>query len=284
LPPPLLRSARCSAVSEMSAPDRVAVVTGASRGIGAYITRALADDGYAVCLLARDGSAAARVADDIGSCGGLAMAMSVDVTDEVAVGAAVAAVLSAWGRIDLLVNNAGSIEREVPLWEADVDQWWSVITTNVRGPFLMTRAVVPHMIAAGGGRIINLNSGAGTAERAELSAYCASKSALARITGATHLAGWAHGIRVFDFSPGIVETDLTHSMALHVGRTEWTASPRVTDLVLALASGELDAWSGRFVRAGVDTQASLCEQAGLGLDGDARTLRLRPWGPSDPLS
>jgi 3-oxoacyl-[acyl-carrier protein] reductase len=75
---------------------------------------------------------AARVADEIGSFGGLAMARSLDVTDEVAVGAAVAEVLSAWGRIDLLVNNAGSIEREVPLWEADVDQWWSVITTNVR--------------------------------------------------------------------------------------------------------------------------------------------------------
>jgi NAD(P)-dependent dehydrogenase (short-subunit alcohol dehydrogenase family) len=265
-------------------PDRVAMVTGASRGIGALIASALADHGYAVCLLARNGSALARVAGEIGSLGGLSMARSLDVTDEVAVGTAVDAVLSAWGRIDLLVNNAASIEREVPLWEADADQWWSVITTNVRGPFLMTRAVVPHMIAAGGGRIINLNSGAGLAERAELSAYCASKSALARITGGTHRAGWAHGIRAFDLAPGVVRTEMTLSMELHRGRTQWTEPRDVTDLALALASGGLDAWSGRFVQAGVDTPSTLRERAALGMDDDARTLRLRPWGLDDPLS
>lgn len=270
-------------VQGVSMPERVAVVTGASRGIGAAIAQALAEDGYAVCLLARDGSAAAALASEIGSRGGLAMARSVDVTDEVAVGESVEAVLSFWGRIDLLVNSAGSIEAEVPLWEANVDQWWSVITTNVRGPFLMTRAVVPRMIAAGGGRVINLNSGAGMAERAELSAYTSSKSALARMTGSTHLAGWAHGIRAFDLSPGVVRTEMTLSMELHRGRTQWTGLTEVTDLVLALASGRLDAWSGRFVRAGVDTAASLSERADLGLDDDARLLRLRPWGPTDPL-
>jgi NAD(P)-dependent dehydrogenase (short-subunit alcohol dehydrogenase family) len=265
-------------------PDRVAVVTGASRGIGALVAGALADGGYAVCLLARDGSAAVRVAGEIGSRGGLAMARSLDVTDELAVGDAVEAVLSAWGRIDVLVNNAGRIEREVPLWEADVDQWWSVLTTNVRGPFLMTRAVVPQMIATGGGRVINLNSGAGNTERAELSAYSASKSALARITGSTHRAGWAAGIRAFDLAPGVVRTEMTLSMDLHRGRTEWTEPTDVTDLVMALAGGELDAWSGRFVRAGVDTPATLRDRAGLGLDDDARTLRLRPWGTTDPLA
>jgi len=149
------------------------------------IARTLARDGYCVCLLARDGPMLVTVVDEVRSVGGLAMSRTLDVTDEVAVGDAVGAVLASWGRIDLLVNCAGSIELEVPLWEAEVDQWWSVITTNVRGPFLMTRAVVPAMIAAGGGRVINLNSGASTAERADLSAYSASKSALARITGST---------------------------------------------------------------------------------------------------
>ncbi|HEX5335602.1 MAG TPA: SDR family NAD(P)-dependent oxidoreductase, partial [Propionicimonas sp.] len=124
---------------------------------------------------------------------------------------------------------------------------------------------------------------AGTAERADLSAYCASKSALARITGGTHLAGWAHGIRAFDLAPGVVRTEMTRSMDLHRGRTQWTDPTDVTDLVLALASGELDAWSGRFVKAGADTPATLHERARLGMDDDARTLRLRSWGPTDPL-
>ena len=264
-------------------PARVAIVTGASRGIGAMIARALGGEGYAVCLLARNGLLANGVADEIGSAGAMSMARAVDVTDEIAVGDAVETVLSSWGRIDLLVNSAGLIEREVPLWEAEVDQWWSVIETNVRGPFLMTRAVVPQMIAAGGGRIININSGAGTAERADLSAYSASKSALARITGSTHRAGWAHGIRAFDLAPGVVRTQMTLSMQLHRGRTQWTDPADVTDLALALASGELDAWSGRFVRAGVDTAQTLAARGGAGLDDAARTLLLRPWGSSDPL-
>lgn len=247
------------------------------------IARALAADGYAVCLLARDGSLAARVADQIASTGALAMATSVDVTDEALVSDAVQTVLSSWGRIDLVVNSAGSIEREVPLWEADVEQWWSVITTNVRGPFLMTRAVVPQMIAAGGGRIININSGAGTCERADLSAYSASKSALSRVTGSTHAAGWVHGIRAFDLAPGVVRTQMTLSMQLHRGRTQWTEPAQVTDLALALAGGGLDAWSGRFVRAGVDTPASLAARSGARLQDGVRTLRLMPWGPSDPI-
>lgn len=259
------------------------MVTGASRGIGALVARALAQAGYAVCLLARDGSAAAAVAAEIALAGGLSTARAVDVTDEVAVGEAVDAVLASWGRIDVLVNNAGLIEREVPLWEAEVDQWWSVISTNVRGPFLMSRAVVPPMIAAGGGRIINVNSGAGTTGRADLSAYSASKAALARITGSIHEAGWAHGIRAFDLAPGVVRTQMTLSMDLHRGRSEWTEPGDVTDLVLALAGGGLDAWSGRFVRAGADTPRSLREQAAIGLAAAARTLRLQPWGASDPL-
>lgn len=272
-----------SAVPEMAKEQRVAVVTGASRGIGELIARALGTEGYAVCLLARNGLLATGVADEIGAAGALAMARAVDVTDEVAVGDVVETVLSSWGRIDLLVNSAGLIEREVPLWEAEVDQWWSVITTNVRGPFLMTRAVVPPMIAAGGGRIININSGAGTAERADLSAYSASKSALARITGSTHRAGWAQGIRAFDLAPGVVRTQMTLSMQMHRRRTQWTDPGDVTDLALALAGGQLDAWSGRFVRAGVDTAQTLAARGGAGLDDAARTLRLRPWGSSDPL-
>lgn len=253
--------------------DRVAVVTGASRGIGDHLVRALLGAGWTVVGLSRSGRAAEG-----------AEGVACDVTDEAAVEAAVAGVLERHGRVDLLVNGAGLVEPEVPLWEADAEQWWQVVVTNVRGPFLLTRAVVPHMIAGGGGRVVNLNSGAGTRERANLTAYCASKSALARLTGGVAAAGAPHGVHAFDLAPGVVETDMTHSMRMHDGRTEWTDPDDVAALLLALAEGELDGFSGRFVRAGADDLETLRRRSAEGLGEGERMLRLRPWGDDDPLS
>ena len=261
----------------------VAVVTGASRGIGRSMASALAGAGYAVAAVARDTGALATLERDVTAAGGRVLVQRAEVTDPADVDDCVGAVLEAFGRVDVLVNCAGVIETETPLWEADVEQWWRTVTVNVRGPFLMSRAVVPHMIAGGGGRVVNLASGAGIRERGDLTAYCASKSALTRLTGGLHEAGWEHGIRAFDLSPGVVRTQMTESMRAHVGRTEWTAPERVTDLLLALCSGELDAWSGRYVRAGADTPASLRAQAARGVGPDDRALRLHPWGPDDPL-
>ena len=137
------------------------------------------------------------------------------------------------------------------------------------------------MLAAGGGRIVNLNSGAARAAGADASAYNVSKTALARVTGSTHLAGWERGIRAFDLTPGVVRTDMTESMDAHAGRTEWTEPAEVTELALALVSGRLDAWSGRFVRAGIDT-VGLARAAAAGRPGpDERTLVLA-LGESDP--
>ena len=109
-----------------------------------------------------------------------------------------------------------------------------------------------------------------------------SKTALARVTGSTHLAGWERGIRAFDLMPGVVRTDMTSAMGVHAGRTDWTDPADVTELVLALVSGELDAWSGRFVRAGTSTVAALQLWAANGLAENERTLAL-VHGPDDPL-
>lgn len=253
--------------------DRVALVTGASRGIGALLAGALRGEGWQVVGLSRSGGT-----DPAG-----APTTACDVTDQDAVAAAVAEFMAEWGRIDLLVNNAGLVEPETPLWEADPDRWWEVIETNVRGPFLVTRAVVPHMIAAGGGRVINLNSGSGTRESPVLTAYHASKSALARLTGGVAVAGAEHGVLAFDLAPGVVATDMTHSMAMHRDRTEWTDPQDVTALALALAQGELDSFSGRMVRAGTDDLDQLRARSAQGLGDGERMLRLRPWGADDPL-
>ncbi|MCK0114070.1 SDR family oxidoreductase [Ornithinimicrobium sp. F0845] len=254
--------------------QRVALVTGASRGIGAILAGAFREAGWQVVGLSRGGSD-----DPTGS-----PTVACDVTDEAAVGTAVEAVIAEHGRIDLLVNNAGLVEREVPLWEGDPEQWWQVMETNVRGPFLVTRAVVPHMIAAGGGRVINLNSGSGTRESAVLTAYHASKSALARLTGGVALAGAEHGVLAFDLAPGVIETDMTHSMEMHRDRTEWTSPDDLAALALAIADGELDGFSGRMVRAGADNLDVLREKSAQGLGEGERMLRLRPWGEGDPLA
>jgi NAD(P)-dependent dehydrogenase (short-subunit alcohol dehydrogenase family) len=240
----------------------VAVVTGASRGLGRHVATALEDAGYAV---ERGSSAVAPV------------------TDRAALSAWVEEVVERHGRIDVLVNNAGVIDSEVDLFASDPDQWWHTQEVNVLGAYLMTWLVAPHMLAAGGGRIVNLNSGAARSASADASAYNVSKTALARVTGSTHLAGWARGIRAFDLMPGVVRTDMTESMDAHAGRTEWTDPAEVTDLVLAMVSGELDAWSGRFVRAGIDTVPSLRARAQAGLAPDERTLVLA-LGESDPLT
>jgi len=240
----------------------VAVVTGASRGIGRHVADALEDAGYAV---ERGSSAVAPV------------------TDRDALTAWVDEVVERQGRIDVLVNNAGVVDAEVDLFASDPEQWWHTQEVNVLGPYLMTWLVAPHMLTAGGGRIVNVNSGAARRPAGDASGYNVSKTALARLTGSTHLAGWARGIRAFDLMPGVVPTDMTRGMDAHAGRTEWTEPTEVTDLVLGLVSGELDAWSGRFVRAGIDTVASLRARADAGLADDERTLVLA-LGAADPLA
>lgn len=241
--------------------SRVAVVTGASRGIGRFLADALDDAGWSV---ERGSSAVA------------------DVTDVAAVRRWIDDVLDRHGRIDLLVNNAGVVDAEVPLAESDPDDWWRTVEINVRGPYLMTRAVLPHLLAQGAGRIINLNSGSGTKPSEVASAYNVAKSALGRITGSTHLSGRGRGVHVFDLAPGVVRTDLTRSMPRHDDRTEWTDPAEVIALFLALTEGRLDSWSGRMVRAGDDTVEAL-EAAAPTLRPHDRTVGLRPYGKDDPL-
>ncbi|KRE43299.1 SDR family NAD(P)-dependent oxidoreductase [Knoellia sp. Soil729] len=239
----------------------VAIVTGASRGIGAHLADALQDNGYAVERGSRS---------------------TASVTDPGAVRSWVADVVARHGRIDLLVNNAGVIDAEVSLERSDPDEWWATMETNVRGPYLMTHAVLPHL-TAGTGRIVNVNSGSAYRNSDVATAYNVSKGALARITSGLGL-GPDRTALVFDLAPGVVRTDMTESMQAHRGRTEWTAPEEVSALLLAMARGELDEWSGRLVRAGADTVESLRARAQAGLDELDRTLSLQTWGEDDPLA
>jgi NAD(P)-dependent dehydrogenase (short-subunit alcohol dehydrogenase family) len=261
----------------------VALVTGASAGIGRYLVQGFAERGATVAGVARTAGRLSAAMDEVAAAtGARTLAVAADVTDPDAVAAAVARVTAELGPVTLLVNNAGSIDAaEVPLWEADPDQWWQVVESQVRGPYLLSRAVVPGMIAAGGGRVIGLGSGLGTRGSDVYSAYSAGKSAQMRITEGIDLAGAAHGVRAFDLAPGVIDTEMTRAMPMHAGRTEWTRPEDVVALAVAIAAGELDQWSGRFVRAGADDLDTL---RGITPEDAARQLRLRPYGADDPIA
>src|SRR5699024_3263936 len=133
--------------------------------------------------------------------------------------------------VGLLVNNAGRIDQEVPLGEAAAKEWRNVVTTNLIGSFNTSRAVTPRLLAAGGGRVVELASGAGAKDWDRASAYLASKAALIRNVGHLHEAGFDLGLRSFAIAPGTVKTEMTQSMRAHADRTEFTPVSRTQDMV-----------------------------------------------------
>ena len=185
--------------------SKVVVITGASRGIGAAAARGFAAAGASVVLLARD---SARIIDLATEIGPNALALRCDVADWHAVQAAMQAALVRFGRVDVLINNAGVIEPIAGLAEADPVAWGQAMDINLKGVFHGMRAVLPIMRAQGGGTIITVSSGAAANPIEGWSAYCASKAGALMLTRMAHLEEAAHGIRVLGLSPGTVATDM----------------------------------------------------------------------------
>lgn len=269
---------------------RTALVTGAGRGIGRGLAIGLVRAGWDVALVGRTREhldAVAAECRELASAASRVVVAVADVVDRAAVTRAVAQVEEAFasaGGIGLLVNNAGVIEhRELDLVADDVEDVWRVIETNVRGPLLMSHAVLPGMLARGSGYVVDINSGSGYRPATEYTGYGISKGALARLTTMLHRQYASRGVRSLDVAPGVVVTDMTRAMPVHDDRTEWTPVEATVALVDAFGSGRLDALSGRFVRAGADTEESLRAAAGRIEAADARTLRLATWGADDPL-
>lgn len=263
---------------------QVALVTGASRGIGRAIAESLAAAGMRVALLARDATRLAEVAAGCDASGERVHWAAVDATDVAAVREYVAAVEDRFGRVDLLVNNAGLIESaERPLWEIDPDEWWRVIEVNLRGPAAFLHAVAPDMVRRGSGRIVNLASGLGSRRVPEYSAYAASKGALLRVTDSVVEPLRAAGVSIFDVSPGLVRTDMTAGMAMWQDHPADSYFPveNVCSLIGEIATGRLDVLTGRFLHAGKDTVDDLLAHAEQIVADDTRTLRILPYGPSD---
>jgi 3-oxoacyl-[acyl-carrier protein] reductase len=187
---------------------RVALVTGAGSGIGRASAALLADAGARVVAVDIDGDAAATTAESITAGGGAAGSATLDVRDTAAVDRLVAGLVAEHGRIDVLANIAG-VMYSGPVAEMTDDDLEAVLATNLKGPFRLSRAVVPHMVKAGSGAIVNMASAAIDVPREGLFAYSASKAALVQLTRILAVECGPHGVRVNAVAPGWIPTGMT---------------------------------------------------------------------------
>jgi 3-oxoacyl-[acyl-carrier protein] reductase len=190
---------------------RVALVTGAARGIGAATALALAEAGARVALVDRDAEGIERTADAIGRAGSDALAIPADVTDAPAIERAVDTVVAEWGRLDVLVNNAG-IVRDATLGKVSDDDWTATLDVNLRGTMIGTRAALRPMRAAGAGRILSATSVVARMGNYGQTAYAASKAGIIGMTRA-----WARelgplGITANAVAPGFIDTEMARGV------------------------------------------------------------------------
>ncbi len=187
--------------------DRPALVVGAGSGIGRAIAMSFGSVGALVGCVDIAEEAARKTADEVNSNGGRAIGLQCDVSQEASVNAAVDAFRNALGAPRVLVNGAAVRDKSGTILDVPPAEWRTVLDVNLTGAYLMSRAVLPHMIAGGGGSIIHIASQMGRVGAAQRSAYCATKGALiqlAKVMAADHAA---ENVRVNTLSPGAIETE-----------------------------------------------------------------------------
>jgi 3-oxoacyl-[acyl-carrier protein] reductase len=197
------------------APSRVAIVTGAARGIGAAVAKRLAQDGFAVGVLDLAEDNCKDTVAAIQGAGGKALAVGADVSDAEQVSAAVAKVAEELGPPTVLVNNAGVL-RDNLLFKMSEDDWDLVLNVHLRGAFLMSRETQKHMTEQGWGRIVNLSSTSAIGNRGQAN-YSAAKAGMQGFTKTLAIELGKFGVTVNAIAPGFIETDMTAATAARVG-------------------------------------------------------------------
>jgi NAD(P)-dependent dehydrogenase (short-subunit alcohol dehydrogenase family) len=240
-----------------------ALVTGGGRGIGESIARMLAAEGYEVTVTGRTRDQVDRVASEIA---GRALVGDVSQREDV----------ERWaqevGDLDVLVCNAGMSGPEDPL--AEPDEWWHTFEVNVLGVYLCCHAFAPRMAERGGGRIVNVASGAAylPGQNRGATAYGASKAAVHRFSELLANGLRDQGVFVFSISPGLVKTEMTSGLP---DDAPWTPPECAPNLVRALVSGAFDELAGRYLHAEHDPPESLPARAGRIVADDLNAIRLR---------
>ncbi|MEG8183263.1 SDR family oxidoreductase [Nocardia terpenica] len=195
--------------------DRVAVVSGAARGIGAAIAKRLGADGLRVGVLDLDAGSCAETVDAIAGAGGRAIALGADVSDEESVARAVQQLESELGAPTVVVNNAGVL-RDNLLFKMSVDDWDTVMNVHLRGAFLLTRAVQKYMVEQKWGRIVNMSSTSALGNRGQVN-YSAAKAGMQGFTKTLALELGKFGVTANAIAPGFIVTDMTAATAARVG-------------------------------------------------------------------
>jgi NAD(P)-dependent dehydrogenase (short-subunit alcohol dehydrogenase family) len=242
--------------------ERIALVTGGGRGIGANVARALAADGWSVVVAARSREQVEAVAAEIGG-----RALVLDVTSRESVERAVAEA----GPVELLVANAGVASGDGPTWDQDAADWWRTFEVNVLGVHLCCSAVIPGMLERGAGRIVITGSGASYLPGAKTTGYPSSKAAVGRYAETLNNELEAR-IPVFVISPGLVRTEMTSSFP---DDAPWTPPELAPELVRKLASGKYDALAGRYFHAEHDDLDDLLARIDDIRDKDLNAIRVQ---------
>jgi len=233
---------------------RCALVTGASRGIGAEVARVLADAGADIVAVARDADGLAAVKAGVEAAGRRCLTIEADMNTVAGPREAARAALETFGTIDILVNNAG-IARNAPLLDVTMDEWENTLNVNLRAPFLLAQALAPQMIAQKRGKIINVSSQSGILALADHGAYGASKGGLNMLTRVMTIEWARHNIQSNTVCPTVILTPMGERvwgqpekgdpMKARIPLGRFGTTTEVADLILYLASSASDLVTGQ---------------------------------------